>query len=151
MRVGSRRKGGVEPRPTGSKIRPTQRRSIKVNAAELARRKFLHLVASVAALAGAARDADAQAYPSRPITMIVPFPQAALLCNRTSYSRSHAALTWAARGAPGARAEPGTGTEYRCCKRRSRWRVIISPFRVIAQQAATTPSQQQHRAAVREP
>jgi len=38
------------------------------------RRKFLHLVAGVAALGAASRRARAQTYPSRPITLIVPYP-----------------------------------------------------------------------------
>ena len=38
------------------------------------RRQFLHLVASAAALPGMSRLSWAQAYPSRPITLIVPFP-----------------------------------------------------------------------------
>jgi tripartite-type tricarboxylate transporter receptor subunit TctC len=38
------------------------------------RRQFLRLAAVAAALPAAARSATAQAYPSRPITMIVPFP-----------------------------------------------------------------------------
>ena len=42
----------------------------------LRRREFLHLAASAAALAAASQRAHAQAYPSRPITMIVPFPAA---------------------------------------------------------------------------
>jgi len=68
MRISKRRKSRVEPRPTGSKIRPTQRRSIKaatrrvrVNAAELARRKFLHLAAGAATLPAMSRSADAKA------------------------------------------------------------------------------------------
>src|SRR6516164_8432108 len=40
---------------------------------KLPRRKFLHLAAGAAALPTAPRFARAQAYPSRPITMIVPF------------------------------------------------------------------------------
>jgi hypothetical protein len=44
-----------------------------VNAADLPRRRFLHLAASAAAFPTVSRDASAQAYPSRPITMIVPF------------------------------------------------------------------------------
>jgi tripartite-type tricarboxylate transporter receptor subunit TctC len=81
MSIAKRRRGGVEPRPAGSQIRLPQRRPIKattlrvtVNAAELARRKFLHLAAGVATLPTLSRRADAQAYPTRPITMIVPFP-----------------------------------------------------------------------------
>ena len=40
----------------------------------LGRRNFLHLAACAAALPVVSRVAWAQAYPSRPITMIVPFP-----------------------------------------------------------------------------
>jgi tripartite-type tricarboxylate transporter receptor subunit TctC len=84
MSISKRRNSGVEPRPTGSKIRPTQRRVIKaaprrvrVNAAELARRKFLHLAAGAATLPALSRSAEAQAYPTRPITMVVPYPAGA--------------------------------------------------------------------------
>jgi tripartite-type tricarboxylate transporter receptor subunit TctC len=41
---------------------------------KLPRRRFLHLAAGAAALAAVSRIARAQTYPSRPITMIVPFP-----------------------------------------------------------------------------
>jgi hypothetical protein len=81
MSISKRRKSGVDPRPTGSKIRPTQRRPVRaaglrfrVNAAELARRNFLRLAAGAATLPAMSRSADAQGYPTRPITMIVPFP-----------------------------------------------------------------------------
>jgi tripartite-type tricarboxylate transporter receptor subunit TctC len=40
----------------------------------LHRRQFLHLAAGAAALPAVSRIASAQAYPSRPISMIVPFP-----------------------------------------------------------------------------
>jgi tripartite-type tricarboxylate transporter receptor subunit TctC len=40
----------------------------------LPRRKFLRLAASVAALPAVPRLASAQTYPTRPLTMIVPFP-----------------------------------------------------------------------------
>ena len=40
---------------------------------KLPRRDFLHLAAGAAALPAVARVVRAQAYPSRPITMIVPF------------------------------------------------------------------------------
>src|SRR5215472_16339439 len=40
---------------------------------KLPRRKFLHLAAGAAALSAVSRVAWAQGYPSRPITMIVPF------------------------------------------------------------------------------
>jgi tripartite-type tricarboxylate transporter receptor subunit TctC len=48
-----------------------------VNATELARRRFLHLAAGSAALPATPRFAWAQAYPTRPITMIVPYPAGA--------------------------------------------------------------------------
>ena len=38
------------------------------------RRQFLHLAAGAAALPAVSRIARAQAYPSRPITIIAPFP-----------------------------------------------------------------------------
>ena len=41
---------------------------------KLPRRRFLHLAAGAAALPAVSRIARAQAYPSRPITMIVPYP-----------------------------------------------------------------------------
>jgi tripartite-type tricarboxylate transporter receptor subunit TctC len=41
---------------------------------KLPRRQFLHLAAGAAALPAVSRIARAQAYPTRPITMIVPFP-----------------------------------------------------------------------------
>jgi tripartite-type tricarboxylate transporter receptor subunit TctC len=40
---------------------------------KLPRRKFLHLAAGAAVLPAVSRSAWAQTYPSRPITMIVPF------------------------------------------------------------------------------
>src|ERR1044072_7313175 len=44
------------------------------NAMKLGRRHFLSLAAGAASLAALPRRADAQAYPSRPITMVVPVP-----------------------------------------------------------------------------
>src|SRR5215813_2898373 len=41
---------------------------------KLPRRQFLHLAAGAAALPAVSRFAWAQAYPTRPITIIVPFP-----------------------------------------------------------------------------
>jgi tripartite-type tricarboxylate transporter receptor subunit TctC len=41
---------------------------------QLPRRRFLHLAVGAAALPAVSRVARAQAYPSRPLTMIVPFP-----------------------------------------------------------------------------
>ena len=43
---------------------------------KLQRRQFLHLAASAAALSAVPRAAVAQSYPTRPVTMIVPFPAA---------------------------------------------------------------------------
>src|SRR5262245_26141568 len=43
---------------------------------KLPRRKFLHLAAGAAALPGVSRLAWAQAYPSRPVRIIVPFTPA---------------------------------------------------------------------------
>ena len=43
---------------------------------KLPRRNFLHLAAGAAALPAASRVAWAQAYPTRPVRMIVPFPPA---------------------------------------------------------------------------
>ena len=40
---------------------------------KLQRRQFLHLAAGAAALPALSRIANAQAYPSRPITVVVPF------------------------------------------------------------------------------
>ena len=41
---------------------------------KLPRRQFLHLAAGAAALPAVSRIALAQAYPSRPVRIIVPFP-----------------------------------------------------------------------------
>ena len=38
------------------------------------RREFLHLAVGAAALAAVPRVARAQAYPTRPVTLVVPFP-----------------------------------------------------------------------------
>src|SRR5260221_11868042 len=45
---------------------------------KLPRRTFLHLAAGAAALPAVSRFTWAQAYPSRPITMIVPYPAGGL-------------------------------------------------------------------------
>ena len=44
---------------------------------KLPRREFLHLAAGAAALPAVSRTARAQTHPSRPITMVVPYPPAA--------------------------------------------------------------------------
>ena len=44
---------------------------------KLPRRRFLHLAAGAAALPAVSRIARAQAYPSRPVTMVVPYPAGA--------------------------------------------------------------------------
>lgn len=48
------------------------RRPRGANASNLPRRRFLHIAAGAAALPAISRDASAQSYPLRPITMIVP-------------------------------------------------------------------------------
>jgi tripartite-type tricarboxylate transporter receptor subunit TctC len=82
MSNSERRKTKVETSPIVSKSLRTQRRPIqaglqghplRVNAADLPRRQFLRFAASAAALPAASRDAGAQSYPSRPITIVVPF------------------------------------------------------------------------------
>jgi tripartite-type tricarboxylate transporter receptor subunit TctC len=81
MSNSERRKVKVETSPIVSKSRRTQRRQIearlqgdplRVKATNLPRRQFLHLAAGAAALSAVSRDASAQSYPTRPITMIVP-------------------------------------------------------------------------------
>jgi tripartite-type tricarboxylate transporter receptor subunit TctC len=77
------RKSKAGTPPIVSKIDRTQRRPAKatmlrghplrVSATEFARRRFLHLAAGAASLPAVLRDARAQSYPARPITMIVPF------------------------------------------------------------------------------
>jgi hypothetical protein len=75
------RKSGAETPQLVSKGRGTQRRPVggallhrhlfRVNAAELARRQFLHLAAVGAALPAVLRIARAQAYPTRPVRIVV--------------------------------------------------------------------------------
>jgi tripartite-type tricarboxylate transporter receptor subunit TctC len=47
--------------------------SLEENFMKLPRRQFLHLAAGAVVLPTFSRDAEAQAYPTRPITLIVPF------------------------------------------------------------------------------
>jgi len=46
---------------------------------KLPRRQFLHLAAGAAALPAMSRIARAQAYPARPVRLIVPFPAGGVL------------------------------------------------------------------------
>ena len=46
---------------------------------KLPRRQFLHLAAGAAALPAVSRVAQAQAYPTRPVRLIVPFPAGGVL------------------------------------------------------------------------
>src|SRR4029450_1814983 len=50
------------------------RRYKKGNAVKVSRRRILHLAAGAAALPAVSRTACAQAYPTRPIRLVVPFP-----------------------------------------------------------------------------
>src|SRR3954469_24569001 len=43
---------------------------------DVPRRRFLHLAAAAAAFSAASRNAAAQTFPTRPVTMVVPFPAA---------------------------------------------------------------------------
>jgi hypothetical protein len=81
--ISERRKNRVETPPIVSKSRRRQRRTVeaamphghpfRVNTSNLPRRRFLHLAAGAAALPAVPRIARAQAYPSRTVTMVVPF------------------------------------------------------------------------------
>jgi tripartite-type tricarboxylate transporter receptor subunit TctC len=78
-----RKSRAVTPPPTRPKSRRRQRLSVvgattlhghpsRVNSAKFLRRRFLHLAAGADALPAVSRIASAQAYPTRPITLIVP-------------------------------------------------------------------------------
>jgi tripartite-type tricarboxylate transporter receptor subunit TctC len=81
--ISERPKSKAETQPTVSKIRSTRRRPIeaallhgrllRVKATELPRRRFLHLAAGAAAVPATSRIAMAQAYPTRPVRIIVGF------------------------------------------------------------------------------
>jgi tripartite-type tricarboxylate transporter receptor subunit TctC len=82
MSIWESRKSRAETPPIVSKSRRTQRRAVeaamphghpfRVNTANLPRRRILHLAAGAAALPAMSRIARAQAYPSRPVRIIVP-------------------------------------------------------------------------------
>jgi tripartite-type tricarboxylate transporter receptor subunit TctC len=67
------RKSNVETRLILPRNGQTQRRMKKLKSTKLVRRQFLHLAAGAATLLTASHIARAQTYPSRPITMVVPF------------------------------------------------------------------------------
>src|SRR3977135_1799088 len=56
--------------------RRSRRRLRRRNTMNLPRRRFLHLVAAAASFPASSRSAVAQAFPTRPVTIIVPFPAA---------------------------------------------------------------------------
>ena len=84
MSISKSWKSRAETLPPVSKTRRTQRRPVepamlhghpfRVSAADLPRRRFLRLAAGSAALPAAMRLAWAQAYPTRPVRIIVGFP-----------------------------------------------------------------------------
>src|SRR5260221_13619743 len=84
MRVSVSHKSRVETSPTASKSRRTQHRRVKAtmlhgdphraNATKLPRRRFLHVAAGAVAVPAVSRIAMAQTHPTRPITIIVPYP-----------------------------------------------------------------------------
>jgi tripartite-type tricarboxylate transporter receptor subunit TctC len=81
--ISENRKSRAGTRPIVPKSRRAQRRPLdaamldrqplRVKATKVPRRGFLNLAAGAAALPAVSRIATAQVYPSRPITMIVPF------------------------------------------------------------------------------
>src|SRR5262245_22767357 len=58
-------------------LKASRHASHRRHAMKLPRRQFLHLAAGAAALPAVSRFAWTQTYPTRPITMIVPFPPGA--------------------------------------------------------------------------
>jgi tripartite-type tricarboxylate transporter receptor subunit TctC len=82
--ISERRKSRAETPAIVSKNGRAQRRPVeaamlhghpfRVNATNVPRRRFLHLAAGAAAVPATSRIAMAQAYPTRPVRFIVPFP-----------------------------------------------------------------------------
>src|SRR5262249_22278383 len=69
------RNGGRSSKRRASRLNEVPRRQyFREGTLKLSRRKFLHLAAGVAALPAVSRVARAQAYPARPVRIIVGFP-----------------------------------------------------------------------------
>src|SRR5439155_11617424 len=59
--------------PSHVSLRPSRHRRLR-HSMKFPRRHFLHLAAGAAALPAVSRIARAQAYPTRPIRLVIPFP-----------------------------------------------------------------------------
>jgi tripartite-type tricarboxylate transporter receptor subunit TctC len=80
--ISQKRKNRAETPPIVSKSRPMRRQRVetamlhgypfRVNATNFPRRRFLHVAAGAAALPAVSRMARAQAYPARPVRIVVP-------------------------------------------------------------------------------
>src|SRR3984893_17768926 len=70
----------------------------KRNTMNRPRRRFLHLAAAVASFPALSRDAVAQAFPTRPVMMIVPFPAAGPADRRARSLRGRWALAFCQSG-----------------------------------------------------
>src|SRR5713101_7791351 len=70
----SRNGGRSSRRPASGRNKLSSSAGRGENAMKLPRRQFLHLAAGAAALTAAPRTAKAQAYPTRPVRIIVGFP-----------------------------------------------------------------------------
>src|SRR5258708_21226129 len=58
----------------GSSVRARIAQRRREKSMKLPRRKFLHLAAGIVALPALSRVARAQAYPTRPVRLVIPFP-----------------------------------------------------------------------------
>jgi hypothetical protein len=67
----SLRQAATQQRQSRSRVNDRPKR---LSSGQHPRRRFLTLAAGVAALPAVSRISSAQTYPTRPITMIVPFP-----------------------------------------------------------------------------